>query len=86
MLFSLEDIKSKGCTPIFDFLRQDSSLSLLVSNLIAFLQADTLDDLQPLEAVLVSKVDTISDKWKDNGYRPKIVDYKAEADLIRNKW
>lgn len=86
LLFSLEDIKSKGCTPIFDFLGRDSSLSLLVSNLIAFLQADTLDDLQPLEAVLVSKVDTISDKWKDNGYRPKIVDYKAEADLISNKW
>ena len=50
------------------------------------MQANTLDDLLPLEEILVSKVDTISNKWKDNGYRPSIIDYKAEADSISNKW
>lgn len=86
LLFSSEDIKSKGCTPIFDFLSLDSSLSLLVSNLVAFMQANSLDELQPLEDVLISKVDKISNKWKDNGYKLPVIDYKAETDSISNKW
>lgn len=86
LLFNVEDIKSKGTTPIFELLSRDNSLSLLVSNLVAFIQANSLDELQPLEDVLVSKVDTISNKWKDNGFRPPVIDYKTETEIISKKW
>ena len=86
LLFNVEDIKSKGTTPIFELLSRDNSLSLLVSNLVAFIQANSLDELQPLEDVLVSKVDTISNKWKDNGFRPPVIDYKTETESISKKW
>ena len=86
LLFNVEDIKSKGTTPIFELLSRDNSLSLLVSNLVAFIQANSLDELQPLEDVLVSKVDTISNKWKDNGFRPPVIDYKIETESISKKW
>ena len=86
LLFDVEDIKSKGTTPIFELLSRDNSLSLLVSNLVYFMQANSLDELQPLEDVLVSKVDTISNKWKDNGFRPPVIDYKTETESISKKW
>lgn len=71
LLFSGDDLKSKGTSAIFQTLRADRELSPMVEKLCGFLNMDSLDNLLPLESVLVSEVEGISFKWKGgNGYVP----------------
>jgi serine/threonine protein kinase len=88
LIFSGEDIKSNGKTNIFQVLKTDSELSPLVDKLCDFMSQSSIDDLLPLEDVVISKIDSISAKWKSgNGYNPsankgQIVD----SNEISNKW
>lgn len=71
LLFSAEDIKSKGQSDIFHRLNSDSDLSSLSEKLIEFMNEDCIDNLCPLENAVVSKTEAIAGKWKNgNGYNP----------------
>ena len=93
LLFSGEDIESKGSTPIFSLLKGDSELAPMVDKLCEFMRKNSIDDLDPLEdAVIPNSVKVIggiAGKWKNgNGYvkqppKPAKVD---DAGKIAGKW
>ena len=88
LLFSGEDIKSRGSSNIFRVLKTDSELTPLVDKLCEFMGKSSIEDLTPLEDAVVSKSESISSKWKSgNGY--KVTAKKGEVDdsnQIAGKW
>ena len=86
LLFSGEDIKSKGSSNIFRLLKTDSELTPLVDKLCEFMGESSIEDLIPLEDAVVSIGERISTKWgKGNGYTPKNPEVD-EPDSIEVKW
>ena len=87
LLFSAEDLESFGQAPIFDVLKQDADLEPLVTKLCEYLEKDSIEEFEPLEAVLVSKAEKISARWKSNGYTPKtILVETVNSQDITSKW
>jgi len=71
MIFSGEDIKSKGSSGIFRRLKTDSELAPLVDRLCEFMSKQSIDELVPLEEAVISLSENIAGKWKKgNGYVP----------------
>lgn len=74
MLFSKEDLATKGNASIFSRLCANETLKPLCEKLIDFMHRPTIEDLQPLESYVVPPApleDCISDKWKTgNGFVP----------------
>lgn len=69
LLFSGEDIQSHGQANIFRLLKTDSELGVLTDKLCEFMSKSSIDELSPLEDVVISKSDSISAKWQNgNGY------------------
>lgn len=72
LLFSKEDIDDPAKSPVINILKANSNLSSMVNKLIEFIGKASIDELLPLEKVLVSEADGISSKWASgNGYKPK---------------
>lgn len=90
MLFSPEDIKSGGSSPIFTVLDTNPKLVHCSTALKVALRKNSIDELIPLEDALVSyeqKISTsVRGKWKDNGYESKCVDYTKTTGSIKDKW
>ena len=88
MLFSAEDIKSKGSSNIFRVLKKHEKLKPHVEKLCEFMQFTTIDELSPLEDAIVSTIDLISSKWVGgNGHSAKTkVAHIDNADDISVKW
>lgn len=88
MIFSADDIKSKGSSDIFHILNTQEELKPLVEKLCDYMQCSTIDDLSPLECATISISDAISSKWEGgNGYVVKpIVAHIDNADDITSKW
>ena len=93
MLFSSEDISSKGTSAIFTKLDSDPELKLLSDRIREFLRKDTITELKPLEQSVVDPKEELlkdlSKKWEDNGYRKKVQtseDFKSAADSISKRW
>lgn len=88
LLFSGEDIQSRGSSKIFSRLKNDSELASLVDKLCEFMDKSSIEDLTPLEEAIVSKNESISSKWKGgNGH--KATTKKGEMDdpdKIAGKW
>lgn len=71
LLFSGDDIQSKGKSNIFNTLKADSELAPLAERLCEFMAQPSLEELCPLEDAVVSQSDRISSKWKSgNGHVP----------------
>ena len=86
LMFSGEDIKSKGSSNIFRLLKTDSELTPLVDKLCEFMGKTSIEDLTPLEDAVKSIGKSISDKWREgNGYTPKKPEVD-EPDSIEVKW
>ena len=88
MLFSAEDIKSKGTSSIFHRLNMQDELKPLVDKLCEYMQCNTIDELSPLETATISTLDSISAKWSGgNGHvtKPQVV-HIDNADDISKKW
>lgn len=94
MIFSGEDIKSKGNSDIFRLLRDENNkeLSDMVDHLCKFMLCDSLDELLPLERAIVTLSDTISSKWgpgtrqippQSSGTKGEI---KVDVDKISSLW
>lgn len=88
LIFSADDINSKGTTHIFNELKTDNELNPYVTKICEYLQKESIEELLPLEKATVSLTDSITDKWKTgNGYKPKPKqDLTGLADSISNKW
>jgi serine/threonine protein kinase len=88
LLFDADDIQSKGKSEIFNKLKRDKDLHHLVETLIDFLQKNTIEDLDPLENVVISKADNIANKWKyGNGHKDSLKkQLNNEANAIGEKW
>ena len=84
LLFSGEDIQSKGSSNIFRLLKTDSELAPLVDKLCEFMGKSSIEDLIPLEDVIISKSEKIAKKWrKGNGYKPREIE---DSKRIAGKW
>lgn len=87
LIFSGEDIKSRGNAPIFTKLRNDNGLKPFVDILCDFMSKDSIDDLLPLEDVLTTQVDRISVKWKsENGCNKSSHGHIENSDQIVKQW
>ena len=69
LLFTGDDIQSRGTSSIFNLLKTDSDLSPLTDKLCEFMEKSSIEELTPLEDALISKSASISAKWKSgNGF------------------
>ena len=72
LLFSDNDLNSKGTSTIFDFLSKDDELSTLEQSMKNALACNSIDELLPLKDAIVSAsakaLDDIQSKWANNGY------------------
>ena len=85
LLFSPEDIQSKGSSSIFQRLKKDSDLKPLVEKLCDFMTKASIDDLLPLEDAVISLSDEIERIWeKGNGY--KVTAEIDDANEIARLW
>ena len=91
LLFSSEDIKSKGTAPIFKDLKDEMATKELTVKLIEFMNRTSIEELEPLENIVVTFIDRLSDKWADNGFRKKTeqekqIEIKKAAENIAQKF
>lgn len=93
LLFSTEDITSKGNSKIFQVLDRDQELKLFSKKIKEFLCQDSIENLEPLERAVIdpkiSLADEISKKWKGLGEKRKTQtqdDYNDIANLISKRW
>lgn len=86
LLFTAKDINSRGASSIFHLLDQDEELAPMSAALKSSLECSSINELKPLEDVLISPVDSISSRWVDNGYISSIPDYEKDVDKIREGW
>ena len=72
LLFSSEDISSKGTSRIFQILDTHQDLQPLSSKIKDFLNRNSIEDLEPLEKVIIDPkkelIESLSGEWSDNGY------------------
>ena len=86
MLFSAEDIKSGGANPIFKVLEHTNTCNFLSTNIKEFLSKRSIEELEPLENVIISPLDKLSEQWKDNGYQLSLAYNESDVKNIRKKW
>lgn len=87
LLFSGDDIKSKGSSLIFYELKRNNTIKHLVECLCDYMQKSSINELEPLEMAAVSQADTIAQKWKSgNGYKAPVFDASKMAENISKKW
>ena len=94
MLFSPEDISSKGSSRIFYLLDKDAELKNLSSRIKEYLRKDNITDIEPLEEAIKDPVQSVvegmSGKWRDSGYQsPKAQtadDFEEIAKDISGRW
>lgn len=86
MLFSKEDIDNPSKSMVIEKLKSNSTLAPMVNRLIEFVGKTSIDELLPLEKVLISEVEEISSKWTfGNGYKQKKAKV-TESSMIYSKW
>ena len=86
MIFTAEDIKSGGTTPIFKKLESIPSCQNLVLKIKDFLAKPSIEDLEPLEDAVVSLIDGLRGKWGDNGYKEPSPYKKEDIYQVFKKW
>ena len=86
MVFDGDDFSEGRSAKIFSRLLKNNELSPLVEELLSFLKAKSLDELQALEDGLIPMYERISEKWKSgNGYEPPKA-YTEDVSAISSKW
>jgi serine/threonine protein kinase len=89
MLFSEDDLSSKGKSAIFKSLEQDSELIILANRIKEFLAEERITRLLPLEQAIVdpiaAQVEDVSKLWKNPTKKPE-PDYNSMADAVSKLW
>ena len=86
MLFSSEDIKSGGTSPIFTIIESTKSCRDLSAKIKDFLSKNAITELEALEEATVSYLDKLGDQWKDNGFQTSSAYNKSEVTNVIKKW
>lgn len=86
LLFSADDINSKGRSPIFSILDSIETCPDLISQMRDALQCSSVDDIIPLEVNRISIADSLSEQWGDNGYKPKPPYKREDINKVTRKW
>lgn len=92
MLFSAKDIDSAGNSFMFSELKNVPSIAPLVDKLIAYTKCQSIEELSPLENVVKSPIDILSEKWRNCTPLPRSKpNCKSqlthdEIDCISSKW
>lgn len=88
LLFSGEDIQSKGTSNIFSKLKADSELSQLTDKLCEFMAKSSIEELCPLEEAVVSQSEQIASKWKEGIAHKPVAKPGTVVDVnqISDKW
>jgi len=84
LLFTGEDIKSKGTSEIFRILDQDNELAVLSRALQQAMQCRSIEELSPLEEVIHSPIESIGEKRKVKS--PKAENIPPDTNNIQEKW
>lgn len=86
MLFSAEDIKSKGSSEIFSTLESIESIKPIIDGMKEAMTAGDINDIKPLKSILHAN-DDIRKKWKDNGWtKSEPINHQIETEEIKGKW
>lgn len=86
LLFSADDINSRGTSPIFDVIDSIDICSDLITQMRDALQCGSIDEIMPLEVNRKSIADSLSELWGDNGYKPKPSYDKTDVVKVTSKW
>lgn len=86
LLFSADDINSRGTSPIFDVIDSIDICSDLITQMRDALQCGSIDEIMPLEVNRKSIADSLSELWGDNGYKPKPSYEKTDVVKVTSKW
>ncbi len=86
LLFSSDDIKSKGQSPIFKILGDIDSCRDVVKQMVGALACNSIDDIEPIEINRISIPDELSNQWGDNGYIPSPSFTKTDVVKVTSKW
>jgi serine/threonine protein kinase len=87
LLFSGEDLDSLEESQVFKILKGDQDLEPMLAKLSEYLRKDSIEDFEPLESVLVSKIEKISSRWKNNGFIPRLMKTNVvDSQSIKDKW
>ncbi len=87
LLFTADDINSYQQAEIYTIIESlDPELKQLSIAIKTALEEDSIDNLKPLEEVIISPVDKISSKWSDNGYHVVKQDTSQIIEGISGKW
>lgn len=86
LLFSAEDIKSRGTSTIFDVLETLDHCSCLIEQIREALECQSINDISPLEAHRKSIAEDLSELWGDNGHKPEDPFDKSDVVKITSKW
>lgn len=88
LIFTAEDISSKGNSKIFQIIESHQELQPLSIKIKDSLRKSNINDLEPLENVIVDRqkvvVENMAGKWKDNGYRKKEQTHKDFSDVAKD--
>ena len=89
LLFSAEDIASKGNSHVFNILDNNVDLEPLSSKIKEYLEIDDINLLEPLEKVITDHnkiLENLSEEWMDNGYVKKSHSFEDIASDISKNW
>lgn len=86
LLFSADDINSRGTSHIFDVIDSIDICSDLITQMRDALQCDSIDEIMPLEVNRKSIADSLSELWGNNGYKPKPSYEKTDVGKVTRKW
>ena len=86
LLFSADDVNSKGKSLIFEILDSIDTCSDLIIQIREALRCNSIDDITPLEVSRKSIADSLSELWGDNGYKPKPSYENTDIDEVASKW
>ena len=90
LLFTSEDLASRGNSPIFVVLDSDSKLKNLSRAIKQALNKTNIEDLLPLEEALVFPQEKIvkemKSQWENNGYVKPCANYDSIVDSAKDIW
>ena len=89
LLFSAEDIASKGNSHVFNILDNNVDLEPLSSKIKEYLEIDDINLLEPLEKVITDHnkiLENLSEEWMDNGYVKKSNSFEDIVSDISKNW
>ncbi len=88
LLFSLDDMQSPNSSKLFEELRNcgDNELKDTVGKLEEFIKRPSIDELEPLEKVIVDHIAAISNKWKKNRPNSQRKRQLPDVQQVVQKW